>query len=729
MRRKQREIRENKTSLPEYFKNHQWIAYPAVFLAALLFLAGISLFLLTRNLPSLTQLERAADPLLVTRIYSRDGKILKELYKQKRLMVPLDRMPKCMLEATLAIEDHKFYQHWGINLKRFPKALYVDLKYMSFKQGFSTITMQLARKLYLHPQKTIIRKLREMLTSIQIERTYSKSEILEMYLNRMPLGRGTYGVQSASLAYFGKNIEELNTEEAALLAGLFQLPYGYYSPDSSLAKAKHRRNVVLKSMARNSFITQAQYDSLRQEDVVVIDRHADAGTTAPYFCEYVRKKLYNKYGLRLYTDGLSIYTTLDTRVQAVADSAINGFIPGLEKQIWEKIIKKDKFTDWFNPPLENEEEIEAFLADSAKVDSLLQARATLQCALISLDPASGEILSMVGGRDFAKSKYNRVTQMKRQPGSNFKPFAYTVAIDNGWPPTTELLNQPVVVTMADGTQWRPKNYDETTGGPTTLREGLRRSLNLIAARLVQELIPPEKVVAYAKRFGFTTTIHPFDGVALGQDVVIPLELVSAYSVFANKGIRVEPTAILRVEDKYGNVLESASPRRREVISEQTAYIMSDMLGTVINKGTGQAARWKYNFYRPAGGKTGTTNDYRNTWFSGFTPEITTTVWVGFDDERLSIGDKRTGANTALPVWAPFMRMAHDTLALPLKDFKQPDGIVRLPVCAESKKIATPSCPTVWNELFLDNLAPTDTCKIHSSPRSNTAGKNRKRRIF
>jgi len=730
MRRKKRNIEKRRLQLPTFLKRHKWIIYPITFLLILIMISGIVLLLLTKNLPSLTQLERAADPLLVTRIYSRDGKILKELYKQKRIMVPLDRIPESMINATIAIEDRKFYKHWGINMQRFPKALYVDLKSMSFKQGFSTITMQLARKLYLYPQKTIIRKIREMLTAIQIERTYSKSEILEMYLNRMPLGRGTYGVQAAALVYFGKNVEDLKIEESALLAGLFQLPYGYYVPDSSKAKAIHRRNIVLRSMEECGFISKAQYDSLRQLDLNVIDRNKETGTIAPYFCEYIRKKLYNKYGLRLYTDGLSIYTTLDTRVQACADSAINSFIPNLEKEIWAKIIKKRKFLDWVTPPLETEDEIQAFLSDSAKVDSLLQARATLQCALVAVEPSTGDILAMVGGRDFDRSKYNRVTQMKRQPGSNFKPFAYTVAIDNGWPPITELLNQPVVVTMADGTQWRPKNYDGSTGGPTTLREGLRRSLNLIAARLVQELIPPEKVVAYAKRFGFTTTIHPFDGVALGQDVVIPLELVSAYSVFANKGIRVAPTAVLRVEDKYGNVLETASPRRREVISAETAYIMTDMLETVINKGTGQAARWKYNFYRPAGGKTGTTNDYRNTWFSGFTPQITSTVWVGFDDERLSIGDRRTGANTALPVWAPFMRMAHDTLNLPLKDFKQPEGVVRLKICAESKKIATPSCPKVWDDVFLKSLAPTDTCDIHRRPGGSAIkGKSSKKRII
>lgn len=696
----------------QLYHDNPWLMYPVSALIILILIAVISIFILSRGLPSLTQLEMAGDVQLVTKIYSSDEKVIDQLFRQNRIIVPIERIPDHLKQATIAIEDQNFYNHWGISLKRIAAAVIIDITSLSFRQGASTITQQLARKIYLNPQKTIIRKLKEQLTALQIERTYSKSEILSMYLNRMPLGRGTHGVQAAALAYFGKNVEELKIQESAMIAGLFRLPYGY-APDRNPETTKRRRNVVLNCMQDCNFITQEECDSLKQLDLGVIEKGSEESSSlAPYFTEYVRQNLQQKYGMGLYTNGLSIYTTLDTRVQACADSAVKSFLPEFEQKYREEIIEKQKFKDWFDPPLETEEEIEEFLSDSALVDSLMELHATPQVALTAVNPKNGHILAMIGGRDFSKSKYNRATQMKRQPGSSFKPFAYTVAIDNGWPPTTELLNQPVVIIMPDGTTWRPTNYDKSTGGPTTLREGLRKSLNLVAAKLVQELIPPSKVVSYAKHFGFTTEIHPYDGVALGQDVVIPLELTAAYSVFANKGVRVVPTSVLMVQDKDGNILEKNIPDQRVVISEETAYIMVDMLETVINRGTGVTARTKWNFHRPAGGKTGTTNDFRNAWFAGFTPQIAASVWVGFDDQRTSLGKGQNGALTALPIWAPFMKMAHDSLQLPVKNFKKPDDVIYLKICSETKKIATSSCPKILNEIFLKELAPKDTCDIH-----------------
>jgi len=702
----------NVEKLKDQYNQYPWLLYPATALLIIILFSGFMIFILSRDLPSLTQLEMAGDVQLVTKIYSSDDKIIDQLYRQNRIKVPIERIPEHLKLATIAIEDRNFYQHWGISLKRIAAAIIIDITSLSFRQGASTITQQLARKIYLHPKKTIIRKLKEQLTSLQIERTYSKSEILRMYLNRMPLGRGTFGVQAASLAYFGKNVEELEIQESAMLAGLFRLPYGY-APDRDPAVTKRRRNIVLNSMYDCNYITKDQCDSLKQLDLGVIKNDVEGSSShAPYFTEYVRQNLQKEYGMGLYTNGLSIYTTLDTRVQACADSAVKSFLPEFEQKYREKIIAKQQFKDWLDPPLETEEEIEKFLSDTVLFDSLMEIHATPQVALTAINPQNGHILAMIGGRDFSKSKYNRATQMKRQPGSSFKPFAYTVAIDNGWPTTTELLNQPVVIIMPDGTTWRPTNYDRSTGGPTTLREGLRKSLNLIAAKLVQELIPPSKVVSYAKHFGFTTEIHPYDGVALGQDVVIPLELTAAYSVFANKGVRVEPTAVIRVEDKDGNILEKNIPDQRVVISEETAYIMVDMLKTVIDRGTGVTARSRWNFFRPAGGKTGTTNDFRNAWFAGFTPQMAASVWVGFDDQSTSLGKGQNGALTALPIWAPFMKMAHDSLQLPLKDFQKPDGVVNLQICADTKKIATPNCPKILDEIFLKELAPSDTCNIH-----------------
>ncbi len=698
--------------IKQVYNNFPWLLYPISTLIILIIFASIFIFILSTDLPSLTQLEMAGDVQLVTKIYSSDGKIIDQLYRQKRIKVPIERIPLHLKQATIAIEDQNFYNHWGISLRRIVAAVIIDLTSLSFRQGASTITQQLARKIYLNPNKTITRKLKEQLTSLQIERTYSKSEILRMYLNRMPLGRGTHGVQAAALAYFGKNVEELEIQESAMLAGLFRLPYGY-SPDNDPERTKWRRNIVLNSMYDCNFITNEQCDSLKKLELDVIKKDSiESSSLAPYFCEYVRQTLQEKYGMGLYTNGLSIYTTLDTRAQACADSAVKSFLPGFQKEYREKIMQKQKFKDWIDPPLETEKEIQEFLSDSALVDSLMDKHATPQVALTAVIPQNGHIIAMIGGRDFSKSKYNRAIQMKRQPGSSFKPFAYTVAIDNGWPTTTELLNQPVVIIMPDGTTWRPTNYDKSTGGPTTLREGLRESLNLVAAKLVQELIPPSKVVSYAKHFGFTTQIHPYDGVALGQDVVIPIELTAAYSVFANKGVRVEPIAVLRVEDKDGNILEKTIPDQKVVISEETAYIMVDMLKTVINRGTGVTARSKWKFYRPAGGKTGTTNDFRNAWFAGFTPQIAASVWVGFDDQSTSLGKGQNGALTALPIWAPFMKMVHDSLHLPLKDFKKPDGVVNLKICSETKKIATSSCPKTLNEVFLKDLTPKDTCDVH-----------------
>ena len=713
-------------SVSDFFNRHPWLVYPVVAFLGLFFIAAASIAILSRNLPSLNELERASDPLLVTRLYSADGRVLKELYRQRRIKVSLDRMPEHLLQATVASEDKRFYKHWGLDSRRIAKAILIDLISLTKREGASTITQQLARKLYLHPKKTWIRKLREQLTALQIERTYSKPEILEMYLNQMPLGRGTHGVQAAAQAYFHKNVEDLNIEEAALIVGLLQLPYGYYHPDNDPEAALRRRNVILLSMFNNGFLTQTELDSLRQTELVVVEKGEGRETIAPYFCEYVRTTLQRKYGLRLYTDGLSIYTTLDTRVQTCADSAVKAFLPQLEEEIWNRMKENQSFTQWFDTPMEDPDSIAAFLADSVLVDSLFEARATLQTALVALDPSTGHILAMIGGRDFGKWQFNNAVQAKRQPGSAFKPIVYTVAIDNGYPPTYELLNQPVVLIQPDGTRWSPPNYDGSTGGPTTLREALKRSLNMVAARLVQEVIPPQEVVAAAKQFGLTTEIHPYDAVALGSDVVIPLELVSAFTVFPNQGVRVEPSAVLRIEDKDGNIIEETTPRSREVISQETAFIMTDMMtGTLKPGGTGQSARWRYGFYYPAaGGKTGTTNDFRNAWFVGFTPHITAGVWVGFADERISMGNGKSGAVAALPIWAPFMRMVHDTLQFPLVEFPVPPGVIRVQICSETKKIATESCPEIWEEVFTPEMVPTDTCDVHRGPRGRRSRRDR-----
>jgi penicillin-binding protein 1A len=704
----------------------RWALYPMVAILAFLLLASLLVFIFSRDLPSLSTLEHY-DPMLATRIYSADGKLLKELYMQNRREIRLEQVPENMIQAVISTEDRRFFDHWGFDLRRFFKAVFVDVTTLSKRQGAGTITGQLARKLYLNPRKTWARKIREALTAVQIERTYSKPEILEMYLNHMFFENRAYGVQAAAQRYFNKNVEDLRAEESALLVGILQRPADY-SPFKNPEAALGRRNIVLRNRMNCKSLTQAQYDSLRLLPMNLADSgEKDDATIAPYFCEYVRQMLEAKYGVGVVTDGLSIYTTLDSRVQACAENAIRDKLPQLEQTVQRRILNKKQFMDWIHASGKDPRNMKEVLSDTAFMDSLMAVKARLQVAMVVQDPTNGHILAMIGGRDFQESKFNRAVQAQRQPGSAFKPMVYTVAIDNGYPPCFELLNQPVSIPMIDGTIWRPKNYYEDTGGLTTLREGLKLSINNVCVRLVTEVIPPAKVSSFAKHWGFTTDIQAFYGIALGIFEVIPLELVSAYSAFANGGVRVDPAAVLRVEDKNGNVLEEAVPKSQEIFNEATAYIMTTMLRDVVAHGTGYTTCPVYHFCRPAAGKTGTTNDYTDAWFIGYTPQLCAGVWVGFDDKRISLGDRQSGAVVALPIWAPFMKMVYDTLQLPEADFKQPADVVWVKICNESKKLATQFCPKTIVEVFRKELVPMDSCDVHIT--SDTEPKKRTDDVF
>ncbi|RMD89417.1 MAG: PBP1A family penicillin-binding protein [Calditrichaeota bacterium] len=690
-------------AIGRFVRNHPWISAIGFGLVV-----GIFYFLyLVQGMPSLQELENI-NPALVTRIYSQDGQLIHELFTYKRVYVPYEKIPDHTVQALLATEDREFFNHWGINIKRIPKAILVDLLTLSFRQGFSTITMQLARNLYTKKigfQKNINRKLREILTAIQIERTYSKKEILEMYLNMAYFGHGVYGVESAARRYFGKHASDLSPEESATLVALLKSP-AYYSPITHPDRAMQRRNLVLHNMLVCGYLTQTQFDSLKNLPVKAHPLE-EYSKIAPYFTEYVRQKLngmQDSLGVNIYEDGLNVYTTLNTTIQACMDSAVHEFLPRLQEQVSKNL---QRWKEKENIP-----------------DSVFAKKAKVQLAFIALDHHNGHILAMIGGRDFAESKFNRAVQARRQPGSAFKPFLYTAAIDNGYPPTFKLLNQPVVVHNPDGTRWDPENFTKTFGGLTTLREGLRKSINLIAVRLILE-IGPGAAVEYARRMGISTPLRPFPSLAVGSSEVIPLELVSAYSVFANQGVRVEPIAITRVEDRYGNVLYEAHPRQQEVLSRATAYIMTNMLEDVVNKGTGGSLRWRFNFYAPAAGKTGTTNDYTDAWFVGFTPHLTAGVWVGLDDPELKLGPGQTGAHAALPFWALFMKCVYDTLHLSPEPFRQPPDVVRLEVCEDSGKLATQFCPRVVEEVFNVKYRPTESCDLHPGPHR----RKKKKKIF
>ena len=681
-------------------------------LSVLLLLAGGLLIFLIRGMPDLTELENV-NPAQVTRIYSSDGqKVIHELFTYNRIWIPYDYIPDHVVKAALATEDREFFSHWGINLKHVPRAIWVNLKNMGFRQGFSTITMQVARNLFnkkIGFKRSVFRKLREIFTAIQIERTYSKEEILEMYLNVSYFGRGAYGIQSAAKKYFNKDVTELTPEESAMLIGLLKGP-AIYSPFTHPDRALNRRNLVLHNMKVCNYITPAEYDSLKQLPIVTKDATGDIGI-APYFSEYVRQQLnvlQDSLNVNVYEDGLQVYTTLNTAYQAAIDSAIRKHMPALQERVINHMQK------W-----KEENEIP---------DSVFSEKTKVQIAFVAIDHRTGYILAMVGGRNFEESKFNRAVQARRQPGSTFKPFLYTAAIDNGYTPVDKLLNQPVVVNNQDGTRWTPENFDRTFGGLTTLRVGLRKSLNLIAARLILE-IGPEVVVNTARRMGITTPLRPFYSLAMGSFEVIPLDMVSAFGVLANQGVRVEPISILRIEDRHGNVLYRKQPKRSQVLSPVTAYIITNMLEDVIKRGTGGRVRWKFHFFAPAAGKTGTTNDFTDAWFIGYTPEVTAGVWVGLDNPEMKLGRGETGSKAALPFWAEFMKIIYENPELGLKpeEFRQPPGVINLDICEDSGKIATNFCPRVIkNEVFNVKYHPTETCDLHPGVDIN---KNRFKTIF
>ncbi len=689
-----------------------------VAVVATVFIIGFFAVYFSRDLPSIAQLE-VYEPKLSTKVYSVDGKVIKEFYKERRTRVPFNQIPKDVINALLATEDHRFYNHWGVDMIRFVKAAMVNTASLSSKEGFSSLTQQLARNLYFDPEKKLSRKIKEILTAIQIEKTYSKNEIIEMYLTHMYFGLDAFGIQSAAKNFFGKDAQELTLAESAYLIGHLQAP-SYYVKNPEAAD--RRKIIVLKRMLDCGYITPPQYEATKKERVVMTNRREEEIVgTAPYFSEHVRQELealQDSLKFNIYEDGLSVYTTLDTRAQRAAETAY-------EETAKEKFLGLDRFgasvvkananaylTRYLQRDGVDRETIASLLKNPRSVDSLCKFYGTVQASLVAIDPSNGHILAMIGGRDFNRFKLNHVTQIARQPGSTFKPFLYTVAIDNGYSPAFKLLNQDVVLIMEDGKRWTPQNYDGKRGGPTTLRDALARSLNLVAIRLMQEIVPPQQVVAYAQKMGIQTPLMPVDALALGVSDVVPLQIVSSYGVFANKGIRVEPVSILRIEDRDGNIVYQHIPKYKEVLSEETAYIMADMMKSSIDYGTGKFARL-YGFDRPAGVKTGTTQKWSDGWYIGFTPQIVTGVWVGFDTYEFNLGSKNPGEVTAAPVWGRFMARALKDMDLPVEDFEMPPGVVRLEVCKESGQLANPSCPEKIKEVFNAKFQPTDPCLLHS----------------
>jgi len=684
---------------------------------------------LSRDLPSLEELQRF-NPEQVSKIMSADGKVISELYVHKRDVVKISKIPRHLRNALLSMEDRQFYTHSGMSFQSIFRAIIVDIATMSTRQGASTITQQLARNMYntIGFKKTITRKLKELITALNIEQAYTKSEIMELYLNSVYFGHGTYGVEAASKHYFGKNVANINLDECAILIGLLPAP-ARYSPIRHSEKSLFRRNLVLRVMRDQSYISEADYAITIVKDLPTRITSEDEGM-APYFSEYIRRqleKIDEKLGINLYKDGLVIHTTLDSRVQKALEKS---FDKGMRRN--QSILNKEMVANKtkFKRALGNrdfpQDSILTILADDGVIPASLRNQFLVQGAAVVLDPVHGHILGLVGGRqeDEYRDQFNRATQAKRQPGSVFKPLIYLTALEKGHTPTTQLLNQPLVFFIDDTIKWNPQNHDGSTGLLTTLRDGLRRSLNLISVRIVQELIQPRDVVKNAKLFGLTTPIREVDAIALGVSEVYPLEITAAYSALANNGIYTEPISITRIEDRHGRVIKEFIPNSREIKDEAVVYLLRDMMRSVVDGGTGGSLRWKYKFYAPAAGKTGTTNSKADAWFVGYTPQISLGVWVGMDDPAVSLGENQFGSSAALPIFARAIRdiykngdfaYLNESIQFDDKaDWHRPSGIVEVEICAESYDKATPMCP-LSREIYLKNHRPRQSCQKHANP--------------
>jgi penicillin-binding protein 1A len=748
---------------PEYRKSalrsrsklsrRQWLILLVVVISFAGFATWYGVFIIA-GLPPLEKLENPK-PDLATKIFSVDGDVIDQLSYKNRTHVALEKLPSGLVGGLVATEDKQFYNHWGIHLTRIAKAMVKNIIALDLdREGASTLTQQLSRNLYSLSQdksifQKITRKFRELFTSIQIERNFTKREILELYLNVAYFGRTAYGIEAAAQVYFGKYAADLKPSEYTLLIGMLKGP-GYYDPVSHYERALKRRDIVIGQMVKDKILSADSAEILRADSLSFKAADLDFRTgIAPHFVEWVRQQLSRKaekMGVDIYRDGLRVFTTIDSRMQRHAIRAVEEHMA-----LFQPVF--DSIWDWRKAPEALELNIEKAIRESEPyrhvrnaeqrdslmnalrgsrtfVDSVRKVAQTVEVGFVVLDPHTGQIKAMVGGRNFRQFKYglNHVTQIRRQPGSAFKPFVYTVAIDNGYPACFEIQNQPVTIPMPDGTRWTPENYDHSVGGKFTLREGVKQSINLVTIRAILEIAPPDQVSSYARRMGINTNIPPYASIALGSVEVTPLELTSSYGVFANEGILVAPISILRIEDKDGNLIEENAPERREALSKETAYLMTNLLQGTVEPG-GTARRAIRSFYNgAAAGKTGTTNDYGDAWFVGFTPQLVAGAWVGFDDNRIKFNSSEgQGGRAAAPIWGRFMQYVYEDpdLKMETEYFHQPDGIITDTICVDTKKKAREFCPMKTTEIF-NSKYPLGLCEKHTSANWNEEEKERKK---
>jgi penicillin-binding protein 1A len=694
-------------------------------LALLAFTAvGAGSFAVRRLLEGLPPMQALEDysPSLTTRVYDEKGSEIAEFSIEKRALLPLAKIPVDMQNAVIAVEDDAFMRHWGISPKGMLRSALRDLIARRVVQGASTITQQLAKQVFLKPERTFSRKIREVFLAMEIEHEFSKQEILQFYLNQVYFGEGAYGVQAAAHNFFGKEVSDLSLADCALLAGLVRSPRGN-SPFFNPENARRRRSVVLQRMYEEKMITAVERDAANAEPLP-LTRPEGLKTRAPSFVEHIRRRMERKYGsAAVWRGGLKIYTTLDIDVQEKAESVMNGALDGFDARAEAVHQRKLKAMEASGEPLPPD-------VSTGPLEGI-------QGAFVMMDVKTGAIRAMVGGRN---SQFNRVTQARRQPGSTFKPFVWAAALQSGMTPATLVDDTPLAFYF-DGRDWRllegatdqysinlatqpfaaspdfkiwvPNNYDGKFLGRITLRTALAHSRNIASINLITQVGPP-LVVEIAHRAGVRSSLEPSPSLGLGASVVTPLEMVNAFGTFANGGIAVTPYTIERVEDSSGKVLEQHRPTDREALAPRVAYLVVDMMKAVVQEGTGRNARKL--IHRPLAGKTGTSNDNRDLWFIGYTPDLVAGAWMGYDDFASLGRTDWTGGSTVLPWWSEIMAFALKDM--PKRDFPVPPGITFATIDKQTGMLFGPNCPARNKllEAFATGTEPTKYCDVdHSKP--------------
>jgi len=743
-------------------------------------------FAVRKTLPDISGLE-TYEPALATRVLADDGQVVREIGTEKRTIVTYAEIPEVLRNAILATEDPRYFKHHGVDVAGILRSIKENALniFRSRKlHGGSTITQQVARKLFLHPLQTLQRKFAEWYVSIQIEKKYSKERIFEMYCNQFELGPGISGIEAASRLYFGKSISDLSLAEAAFIAGIFRAPT-LYSPYRNPEMALERRNHVLTRMEAEGMLTAAQAAEAKKTPLAVLPQGREDYDFGGYFFEEVRKAVVDKYGEEeLRRGGLTVSTTLNSAYQKYAEQAVQNGIRKYDKRWgWRsdkpnllkdeafkasgKTLAEYRLKSWATPRLEPDDIEEGIVLevaakeakvrvkdyavklvnegvewavrnknltailkpgdvvqvkikskDSGKKEAVatLEQESLAQAAMVAIDVRTGQIKAMVGGSSFRKTQLNRVTQTARQVGSAIKPFLYTAALENGFTAASRLVDEPTDFPDPwSGTVWTPKNYDKMYKGTITVRQGLEESRNVVTAKMLDS-ISPQTGVEYCKKFGLTATLYPYLSLALGTFEINLLEMVSAYSVFPNKGIRMKPTFISKIQDRDGNLLEETPLEAEEVLSPQTAYLMTNLMEGVVQRGTGQAANIFLNDIA-LGGKTGTTDNYSDAWFIGYSPSLCVGVWVGRDD-NVTLGKGEEGALAALPIWMEFFGHVLDDLKVKAKEagtelypeeFEVPSNIRFVAIDRKTGLLAMPACKWRFMEAFFEGTEPSRPC--------------------